>query len=163
MVHFRILPTEKKAEDQLKALNQQLLANEQQLRAANQQLQASEQELQAANQQLKANEQQLRAAVMQLQAGEQQLRAANLQLIASENELRSSKETAEQYLNIASEIILSLDNKGNISLMNESGHKLLGYEAGQLIGQNWFDTCVPQKTTRSNKKSFHSNNKKNEN
>lgn len=142
---FQDITDRKKVEDQLKALNQQLLANEQQLRAANQQLQASEQELQAANQQLKANEKQLRAAVMQLQASEQQLRAANLQLIASENELRSSKETAERYLNIASEIILSLDTNGNIILMNESGHKLLGYEAGQLIGQNWFDTCVPQK------------------
>lgn len=137
---FQDITDRKEAEKQLKALNQQLLANEQQLRAANQQLQANEQELQASNQQLKANEQQLRAAVMQLQA--------------SENELRSSKETAEQYLNIASEIILSLDNKGNISLMNESGHKLLGYEAGQLLGQNWFDNCIPQKHREAIKNVF---------
>jgi PAS domain S-box-containing protein len=49
------------AENKLKALNQQLIANEQQLRAANQQLIANEQQLRAANQQLMASEQELRA------------------------------------------------------------------------------------------------------
>ena len=78
----------KRAEEMLKATNQQLQASEQQLIAANQQLQASEQQLRAANQQLRANDQQLRAANQQLQASEQQLKAANQQLRASEEELR---------------------------------------------------------------------------
>ncbi|MBW8041648.1 MAG: hypothetical protein FVQ85_16855 [Planctomycetes bacterium] len=50
----------KRAEEQLRAANQQLQASEQQLRAANQQLQASEQQLKAANQQLRAGEEELR-------------------------------------------------------------------------------------------------------
>ena len=57
--------------------------------------------------------------------------------------LRQSKETAERYLNIAAEIIISLDIRGDISLLNESGHRLLGYQPGELIGENWFNTCVP--------------------
>ena len=86
----------------------------QQLDAINQQLKANEQQLRAANQQLKANEQQLRAVNQQLKANEQQLRAANQQLRASEIELRESKETAEEYLNIAAEIILTLDKNGTL-------------------------------------------------
>jgi len=155
---FQDITERKKAEEQLKALNQQLVANEQQLRAANQQLQANEQQLRAANrelvageqqllasnQQLKANEQQLRAANQQLQANEQQLRAANHQLSESEKHLRDSKETAERYLNIAAEIILSLDSNGNISILNDSGHQLLGYEVGALVGKEWITTCLPK-------------------
>ncbi len=77
-------------DQQLRATNHQLQANEQQLRAANQQLQANEQQLRAANQQLQANEQQLRAANQQLQANEQQLGAANQQLQANEQQLRAA-------------------------------------------------------------------------
>ena len=61
---------------------------EQQLRAANQQLEANEQQLRAANQQLAANEQQLRAANQQLAANEQQLRAANLELTENQTLLK---------------------------------------------------------------------------
>ncbi len=64
----------KRAEEKLKATNQQLMASEQQLKAVNQQLEAG-------NQQLRASEQQLKAA-------NQQLGATNLQLIASEQEIQ---------------------------------------------------------------------------
>ena len=61
----------------------------------------------------------------------------------AEKALQESKETAERYLNIAAEIIISLDTAGNITLLNESGHRLLGYKSGELIGKNWFTTCLP--------------------
>jgi PAS domain S-box-containing protein len=60
----------------------------------------------------------------------------------SQNNLEKSKETSERYLNIAAEIIISLDTSGNITLLNDSGYKLLGYKRGSLIGKNWFDTCL---------------------
>jgi PAS domain S-box-containing protein len=63
--------------------------------------------------------------------------------IKAREALRKSKETAEQYLNIAASIILSLDTGGNITLLNDSGHQLLGYEKDELIGKSWFDTCIP--------------------
>ena len=62
----------------------------------------------------------------------------------SEQEIIESKNTAESYLNIAAEIILTLDAQGNITLLNESGHKLLGYKNGTLIGKNWFVACLPK-------------------
>ena len=61
---------------------------------------------------------------------------------AAEIELVKSKETAERYLNIAAEIILSMDRKGTITLLNPNGHHLLGYEPGELNGKNWFEYCV---------------------
>ncbi|MDQ7826982.1 MAG: PAS domain S-box protein [Candidatus Eremiobacteraeota bacterium] len=72
----------------------------------------------------------------------------NEELTGTNRKLRESKETAERYLNIAAEIIISLDPRGNITLLNESGHRLLGYEAGELIGKNWFDTCLPEEIKR---------------
>jgi PAS domain S-box-containing protein len=62
----------------------------------------------------------------------------------SEDALRASKETAETLLNVAAEIILSMDFDGNIKLLNPAGHALLGYESPELIGKNWFDTCLSE-------------------
>jgi len=57
--------------------------------------------------------------------------------------LRKSRETAERYLNVAAEIILSLDSRGNITLINDNGCKILGYNRSELIGQDWFQVCLP--------------------
>ena len=37
-----------------------------------------------------------------------------------------------------------MQQDGTISLLNDSGHRLLGYEPGTLIGKNWFENCVPE-------------------
>ncbi|GAH28986.1 unnamed protein product, partial [marine sediment metagenome] len=81
-----------KAEEALKAANQQLQASEQQLRAANQQLQANEQQLKATNQQLRASQQQLRAANQQLRASQQQLLAYQEQLKSLASQLTLTEE-----------------------------------------------------------------------
>lgn len=60
-----------------------------------------------------------------------------------EMSLREAKETAERFLDIAARIVLALDADGNITVLNGSGHDLLGYENGELTGLNWFDTCLP--------------------
>lgn len=71
-----------------------------------------------------------------------------------EDALEKSKETAEKYLNVAAEIILSLDTSGNIVLLNDSGHRLLEWEAGELIGKNWFDTCLQKENLQEVKNVF---------
>jgi hypothetical protein len=151
---FQDITERKKAEEQLKALNQQLLANEHELQASNQQLSAGEQQVLAANQQLIASEQQLRAANQQLKASEEQLKAANQRLLANEKELVKSKETAELYLNISAEIMMTFDEKGKITLLNGSGHHMLGYDNHELIGKNWFETCIPREISKKLRKEF---------
>ena len=122
----------------------ELERTEQQHKKTEAELKAVNQQLDAANQQLAANEQQLRAANQQLEANEQQLRAANQQLVASEIELLKSNETLKKYLDVAAEIVVLLDKDGKITLLNESGHRILGYNPGELIGKNWFETCLPE-------------------
>lgn len=60
-----------------------------------------------------------------------------------EIELQENKDAAERLLNIAAEIIISLDFDGKIILLNESGHRILGYESPELIGRDYFATCLP--------------------
>ncbi|SHK01127.1 PAS domain S-box-containing protein [Tangfeifania diversioriginum] len=152
---FQDITKRKEAEEKLKAINQQLIASEQQLMASNQQLAAM-------NQQLISGEQQLRAANQQLAANEQQLRAANQQLTANEEELKKSNETLKIYLDVAAEIVLSLDENGIITLLNESGHRILGYQPGELIGKNWFAICLPKEEQKNVEKFFLKLKNKNE-
>src|SRR5450756_2068458 len=62
----------------------------------------------------------------------------------TETNLQEARKMAERYLNVAAEVILGLDAQGIITLLNDSGHRLLGYAPGELIGKNWFDTCLPE-------------------
>ncbi|MBD3179614.1 MAG: PAS domain S-box protein [Candidatus Latescibacteria bacterium] len=60
-------------------------------------------------------------------------------------EIEKSRQDAERYLNIAAEIIISLDREGRIVLLNDSGHRVLGYEPPDLLGEDWFERCLPER------------------
>jgi PAS domain S-box-containing protein len=68
--------------------------------------------------------------------------------IKLEQELKESKDQAERLLEVAAEIIMCLDADGTISLFNDNGHQLLGYEPPYLIGRNWFETCLPEEAQK---------------
>jgi len=61
-----------------------------------------------------------------------------------EEELKKQKEEAEQYLDIVGNVIVALDANGKIILLNKKGYAVLGYDEGELIGKNWFETCLPE-------------------
>ncbi len=69
-------------------------------------------------------------------------------------ELQNAKENAERYLDMAGSIFISLDADGNIKLINQKGLTILGYKREELIGKNWFDTCIPKKNRRGVKRVF---------
>jgi PAS domain S-box-containing protein len=62
----------------------------------------------------------------------------------TEQQLSQERNRAQEYLDIAAVILVVLDEHGNIELLNRSGHELLEYEQGTLIGKNWFDLCLPE-------------------
>ena len=66
-------------------------------------------------------------------------------LIESSQALRVEKELAQKYLDIAGVAIVVLDVGGCITLINRRGLELLGYEEAELIGKNWFQTCLPER------------------
>jgi len=57
---------------------------------------------------------------------------------------RAARQEIQQYLDIAEVMFLSLDPNGKITLINKKGCDLLGYTEQQLIGRDWFDTCIPK-------------------
>ncbi len=61
-----------------------------------------------------------------------------------EHVLREERATTQRYLDTMQTVILALDIVGNITMLNRAGCKLLGYTAEEIIGQNWFETCLPQ-------------------
>ena len=63
-------------------------------------------------------------------------------LRAAEQALRSEHERAQSYLDVAGAIMLALDRDGRVAMLNRAGHELLGYRDGELVGADWFDTCL---------------------
>ena len=63
----------------------------------------------------------------------------------AEEALQESEEKARQYLDIAGVAFVALDNEGNITLINKRGLEILGYQRGELLGKNWFKTCLPDR------------------
>ncbi|MBS7633512.1 PAS domain S-box protein [Candidatus Bathyarchaeota archaeon] len=74
--------------------------------------------------------------------------------VKARQELQRQKEMAENYLNIIGNIIVALDTDGKITLLNRRGHEILGYEEGELIGENWFDKCLPKEVRKEVKRIF---------
>jgi PAS domain S-box-containing protein len=68
--------------------------------------------------------------------------------------LREERDRAQSYLDIAGGIILALDRKGQISLINLPGAELLGYAPAELIGRDWYNTCVPESERAARRAAF---------
>ncbi|MBD3419240.1 MAG: PAS domain S-box protein [Chitinivibrionales bacterium] len=61
----------------------------------------------------------------------------------AEGVLRREKDRAQQYLDIAGVMLVALDGEGTITMINRKGGEVLGYEESDILGENWFDTCIP--------------------
>ncbi|MBR9705770.1 PAS domain S-box protein, partial [Candidatus Pacearchaeota archaeon] len=64
---------------------------------------------------------------------------------------------AEKYLNIAGTMIVAIDSDGKITLLNKKGYEVLGYNKGELIGKNWFYSCLPKENIAELKKVHEQN------
>ncbi len=73
----------------------------------------------------------------------------------AEAALRKSEQETRQYLDVASVGFVALDNEGNITLINKRGLEILGYRQEELIGRNWFKTCVSDKSRKDVLDVFH--------
>lgn len=73
----------------------------------------------------------------------------------SEEELRSERVKAQKYLDVAGTMLIALDTDQRITLINNAGCEMLGYASEELIGKNWFDTCVPPRMVETVKAKFN--------
>jgi len=62
---------------------------------------------------------------------------------AAEAALHKERDQAQQYLDIAGVAFGVLDTAGRIILMNKKGCEILGYQEQEILGQNWFELCLP--------------------
>lgn len=60
-----------------------------------------------------------------------------------EQALRRERDRAQQYLDIAGVMIVVLNRQGEIVLINRKGCRILGYEEKELLGVDWFESCLP--------------------
>jgi PAS domain S-box-containing protein len=67
----------------------------------------------------------------------------NLLKIA-EAQLEKERDRVQEYLDIAGVMFVILDKEGNISMINKKGCAILGYEEQEIMGKNWFQTCLPE-------------------
>ncbi len=68
--------------------------------------------------------------------------------------LREERNKAQQYLNIAGVIIVAINEKGTVSLINKKGCDVLGYKEEEIVGKNWFNSCVPERFRQERKETF---------
>lgn len=64
--------------------------------------------------------------------------------VVAEGLRKKESDKARKYLNIAEVIILALDTKGNVTLINKKGCETLGFDEADIIGKNWFSNFIPQ-------------------
>lgn len=68
--------------------------------------------------------------------------------------LAAESRRAQEYLDVAGVILLVLDPDERIALINKKGCAVLGYAEGELIGRNWFDTCIPERIREDLRRMF---------
>ncbi|HJW71210.1 MAG TPA: PAS domain S-box protein, partial [Geothrix sp.] len=56
---------------------------------------------------------------------------------------RLERENLERYLRAVEVILVAFDAEAHITLLNRKGYAVLGYEEGELEGQDWFRVCLP--------------------
>ncbi|MCF8033771.1 MAG: PAS domain S-box protein [Desulfarculaceae bacterium] len=73
-----------------------------------------------------------------------------------ESELRRERDRAQQYLDTAQVILLALDSRGRVLLINRAGSAILGYSVTELTGKDWFETCLPPDRSSEVRRVFES-------
>ncbi|MBN1427641.1 MAG: PAS domain S-box protein [Anaerolineae bacterium] len=64
----------------------------------------------------------------------------------AEIKLAREKEKAQKYLDIAGVMLIALDQNGHVTLVNREGCQIMGYQSDDLLGENWFEHCLPPET-----------------
>src|SRR6185369_11585869 len=67
---------------------------------------------------------------------------AQAALRESEERLRHERDRAQRYLDTATVMLVALDLEGRITLANRFACAVLGWNEAELLGRDWFDTCL---------------------
>jgi diguanylate cyclase (GGDEF)-like protein/PAS domain S-box-containing protein len=62
--------------------------------------------------------------------------------VEAERRLREERDRAQRFLEVASTLVVVLDARGRVELVNRQGCELLGFEEGELVGRDWLEMVV---------------------
>jgi PAS domain S-box-containing protein len=68
--------------------------------------------------------------------------------------LQKERDMAQNYLDIAGTIILTLNASGKVALINRKGCSLLGFGESEIVGKDWFDNFIPERVRHEVKEFF---------
>ena len=63
----------------------------------------------------------------------------------AEDALKTAKEFAENLVETANTLVITLNSEACITTFNRCAEELTGYKKAEVIGQNWFDIFIPQR------------------
>jgi len=72
----------------------------------------------------------------------------------AEKRLKTSKEFAENLLETANVLVVTLDPQADVTTFNRYAEELTGYTKAEVIGKNWFDLFIPQRDKETIPKVF---------
>lgn len=72
----------------------------------------------------------------------------------AEIEIKKEQDRTRQYIDIVGAIIVVIDSRGIVSLVNRKGSEILGYSEQDIVGKNWFDTFIPKSQQEDLKNAF---------
>ena len=63
----------------------------------------------------------------------------------AEEALREERDRAQTYLDVVGAIIVIVDHKGRVTLINRRGCEVLGYSEEEILGKSWIDCFIPER------------------
>lgn len=62
----------------------------------------------------------------------------------------------KELINLATLLFVAIDRTGKVALVNQKTCQVLGRKEEEIVGKNWFNEFIPEKTRRETKKVFNS-------
>lgn len=59
------------------------------------------------------------------------------------DKIQEQHDTFQKYLDISPYMMVVINTEGKITLVNKMACKILGYTENELLGKDWFSTCLP--------------------
>ncbi|MEZ5148943.1 MAG: PAS domain S-box protein [Bacteroidales bacterium] len=67
----------------------------------------------------------------------------------------TEKQLSRHFVDNSGNLILALNKLGHVIMVNAKAAEVLGYTTDELIGQNWFESFLPDESTKKVKAIFN--------
>ncbi len=71
-----------------------------------------------------------------------------------EEVVKAERDKAQRYLDIIGVIMVALNDKGEVILINKKGCTILGYKQEDILGKDWFENFIPAKDRKKTRAAF---------